>query len=100
MKRARHSPNKKPNHPARKLPDTRTGVLIARIRSARPGVLATDSSVIIPCLLRRRLEPLEKLELLDLANLDGLDLPVSIDSRELHRGEGVRANGVVVHIHP
>src|SRR5580704_5964593 len=47
-----------------------------------------------------RARPPRKLELLDLADLDAFDQPVSLDAREVHRGEGVSADGIAVHIHP
>src|ERR1700691_5690463 len=41
-----------------------------------------------------------QLELIDLADLDGLNQPVPVDTREVHRGEGVCADGIVVSVHP
>src|SRR5271170_6778499 len=45
-------------------------------------------------------EPQHELELVDLADLDALNQPVPANAHEVHRGEGVCADGITVHIHP
>src|ERR1700683_5493975 len=45
-------------------------------------------------------EPQHELELVDLADLDAFNQPVPVDAREVHRGEGVCADGITLYIHP